>query len=119
MLTDRKDVLDRLAAGEISADEAARLLVPARSTPSKPVAPSSRRWLHVRVSDLQTGKQRVSVNLPLTWVELGLKLGGQFTPEIAGLDFGEIVQMLDQVEDGRIVEVEDLDDDERVEIYID
>lgn len=116
MSPEPNDVLNRLAAGEISADEAASLL----TAPPRPATPSGAdRWLHVRVTHLDTGKQKVNVNVPLSWVELGMRLGARYSPEIAGVDFGEVVQMLRGVEQGRIVEVEDLDDNQRVEVYVD
>jgi hypothetical protein len=75
--------------------------------------------LHVRVTNLQTGRPKVNVNLPLTWVELGLKIGAKYQPEIAGLDFNDIVAQIQDGANGRLIEVEDLDDGERVEIFVD
>lgn len=122
MTTDRADILNRLASGQISADEAAQLL----RSPGEPqsdvwtrTANLSGRWLRVRVTDLFTGKQKVNVNLPLSWVEAGMRIGAQYRPEIAGFDFGALVAQIQAGAEGKLVEVEDLEDNERVEVFLD
>jgi hypothetical protein len=118
MTTERSDILNQLAAGQISADEAAQRL----RAPGEVRLPSpglSGRWLHVRVTDLHTGKQRVSVNLPLAWVEAGMRLGAQHRPEIANFDLGALVEQIHAGAQGKLVEVEDLEDNQRVEVFVD
>ena len=124
MSTDRNHILDRLASGQISADEAARLLRgPAESPPPPatelPPAQLANRWLRIRVTDLATGRQRVNVNLPLSWVQIGMKIGARYRPEIAGIDFAGLLHQIQSGANGKLIEVEDLEDDERVEIYVD
>ncbi len=135
-MTTRKDILQLLAEGRISVDDATEMLgalregsadsaEPARAEPSpaQPAAPKAkngRRWLHIHVSDLESGKGRVRVNVPLGMVNFGLKLGARFTDEV---DSEMIHDVLDALRDdeivGTLVEVEDVDDNERVHIFID
>ncbi len=123
MDANRTDILNQLASGQISAAEAAQRLGP--SAPPRPATPqphpglNPNRWLQVRVTNLETGRPKVNVNLPLTWVELGLKIGAKYQPEIAGLDFNDLVAQIQAGANGKLVEVEDLDDGERVEIFVD
>jgi len=122
MTTDRANILDQLASGQISADEAAQRLRPPagpQSGTGKATANLTGRWLHVRVTDLETGKQKANVNLPLTWVEVGMRIGAQYRPEIASFDFGDLVAQIQAGAEGKLVEVEDLEDNERVEIFVD
>jgi hypothetical protein len=124
MTTDRADTrsVDPLASGQISADEAAQRLRPPagpQSGTGKATANLNGRWLHVRVTDLETGKQKANVNLPLTWVEVGMRIGAQYRPEIASFDFGDLVAQIQAGAEGKLVEVEDLEDNERVEIFVD
>lgn len=114
MNPERTQLLEQVAAGQISAMEAAQRLGTEANTAG--------RWLHVRVTDLTTGYQRVQVNLPLVWVDAAMKLGARYQPQLAGLDldWNEIVTMLKaDPSSGRLVEVEDLEDNQRVEIYVD
>jgi hypothetical protein len=119
-MTDRAAILNQLSTGQITATDAARLLngEPKAEAP-RPIANANKRWLHVRVSDLETGRNRVNVNVPLTWVEVGLKIGAKHKPEISGIDFNEIVDMIREGASGKIVEVEDVNEGERVEIFVD
>lgn len=119
MFSERTQLLEQVAAGQISAVEAAQRLGTEANTGGRNAAG---RWLHVRVTDLTTGFQRVQVNLPLVWVDAAMKLGARYQPELAGinLDWNEIVAMLKaDPASGRLVEVEDLEDNQRVEIYVD
>jgi len=125
MSTTRNDILNLLAAGQITADEASRLLraettPPVYETPqSAPSAPVSNRWMHIRVSDLATGRQRVNVNLPLTWVQIGMKIGARYSADVPDIDWNDLAQQIQAGANGKLIEVEDLDDNERVEIYVD
>jgi hypothetical protein len=130
----RADILAQLAAGDISAEQAAERLrggprpippippVPP-VPPVAPVAPippaALNRWLRIRVTDLESGRARVNVNVPLSWVALGLRLGAERAPELERLDLGELLAHLDSGASGQIVDVEDLDDGQRVQIYVD
>jgi hypothetical protein len=115
----RTDILNQLASGQISADEAAQRLGPRPATPRPSPAFDSKRWLHVRVTNLATGRPQVNVNLPLSWVEVGLKIGAKYQPEIAGLDLNDLVEQIYAGANGKVVEVEDLEDGQRVEIFVD
>jgi hypothetical protein len=153
----RSEILEQLASGRISAEQAAQQLrgpaatppaaqPPLPPVPAAPVPPAPRfgpagddvlpappqpplsaeqkaqlanHWLRIRVSDLETGRQKVAVNLPLTLVSVGLKLGARYAPEIAGLDPNEILAMLQSGANGPVVDVEDTDDGQHVQIFID
>lgn len=124
MNNNRSDILAQLASGQISADQAAEQLREPAAAPEptqlppadKPAAPA--RWLRVRVSDLATGRQRVAVNVPLAWVPFGLRLGAKFSPEVAALDPNELVAMLQSGFSGPLVDVEDLDDGQHVQVFV-
>lgn len=160
----KQEILELVAAGKISAQEAADLLsgqtVPAPPTPPTPPTPpappappaaamaeatatagekivveveeegvaaatmpaasgKSPAWFRVRVSDLHTGKRRVSVNIPLRFVKFGVKLGAGFVPEMRGLDWNELNGLLQSNSGGMLVDVEDEESGERVEIFVD
>jgi hypothetical protein len=120
---ERMQILNMVAEGVISADEGAKLLVAlepekkreTRPTMTGPIAP---RWFRVRVTDLETGKNKVNVNLPMSLVEVGTRMGARFAPELEGMDFNDLVEQIKSGAQGKIIEVEDLEDGERVEIYV-
>jgi hypothetical protein len=134
MDNNRSEILSQLASGQISAEQAAEQLrgpavppappapdIPSAQTP--PLTPEQQaalanRWLRIRVSDIESGRQRVSVNVPLSWVSFGLKIGARFSPEVAGLDPNEVMAMLQSGANGQVVDVEDADKGEHVQIFI-
>lgn len=115
MNTSNADILKQLAAGDISADEAAARMR------GKPAAEAglAQRWLHVRVTDLNTGRPKVNVNVPLSWVTTGLRIGAKYSPEVADLDLEQILAELKAGTKGQLIDVEDLEDGQHVEIYVD
>jgi hypothetical protein len=114
----RTDILDQVASGTLSAAEAAALLsAPAPAQRALDPALAS-RWLRIRVTSLDTGRPKVSVNLPMAWVEVGLQLGSRYHPQVAGIDLNELLQQIESGTQDRLIEVEDLNDRERVEIFV-
>jgi hypothetical protein len=51
-------------------------------------------------------------------VNFGMKMGARFAPEMENLDLNEIMQAIQEGAQGKIVEVEDEEDNERVQIYV-
>lgn len=160
---ERRKILEMVAAGKISAAEAAELLnvgaEPLSETgaasesspggsdvaeaqeppsPAETAAPSSSakepememagkgptgtspspRWLRIRVNDLESGRSKVRVNVPLGFMKLGLQIGGSFAPELQNLDWEEFATSLAKTGGGMLVEVEDEEDGEHVQIYV-
>ena len=135
----RKEILELLAKGKITADEAANLLTSpepeapeapeAPVAPKVPIAPSeppvakgdgkTPTWLHVRVKDAKSGRNKVTVNIPIRMMQFGFKIGQRFSPELNGLDWNEISTMMQDMEAGVLVDVQDEEDGEHVQVYID
>jgi hypothetical protein len=121
---ERMQILKMVSEKKITAEEGARLLSalePEKKREQRVVmvgAPSSPRWFRIRVTDLETGKSKVNVNLPMSLVNVGIKMGARFAPEVEGVDFDEVVEQIKSGAQGKIIDVEDVQDGERVEIYV-
>jgi hypothetical protein len=76
------------------------------------------RWLRVRVTDTNTGKPRVNVRLPVSMVNMGLKMGSKFAPQVEGLDADQLMKVIESGEVGQIVDVYDEEDGEHVEVFL-
>ena len=120
---ERMQILKMIESGTISADEGAKLLAALEEGASKGERLSSSssgqaRWMRIRVTDLKTGRAKVNVNLPMGLVNFGMKMGARFAPEMENVNLDEVLQAIKEGAQGKIVEVEDEDDNERVQIYI-
>ena len=118
---ERKKILNMIAEGKISAQEGAQLLkalsgaAQKRGTVDMTTEP---RYLRVRVTSMASGKVKVNINLPMSLINVGLRMGARFAPDMDGLDFEEIMEAIDSGMRGKIVDVEDTEDNERVEIFV-
>ena len=72
----------------------------------------------MRVTDIGTGKSKVSVNIPMGLVNAGIKMGARFAPDLEGVNFDEISELIKSGAQGKIVDVVDNEEGERVEIFV-
>ena len=119
---ERMQILKMISQKQITAEEGAELLdalrgAPVGKTPGRN-EPGKARWLRVRVTDRLSGRTKVNVNLPIGLVDVGLKMGARFAPEMVGMDVSAIQAALKNGVQGRIVAVDDEQDDERMEIFV-
>jgi len=116
-------ILKMIENGQITADEGARLLEALDQAESREGGEHTghrpRRWFRVRVTDVATGKSKVNVNIPIGLVNVGMRMGAKFAPDISGIDIDEIINAIKEGASGKIIDVEDSDEGERVEIYVD
>ena len=77
------------------------------------------KWFRVRVTDLSSGRSKVTVNIPLTLMDWGMRIGAQFAPEIRQYNLEGMMRALrEEGSQGKIIDVVDDEDGEHVEIYI-
>ncbi len=123
---ERMQILKMIESKQITAEEGAKLLSALgesdKSGQAAGTAPShgtSGKWFRVRVTDLRSGKRKVNVNIPLGLVDVGLKMGAKFAPAgVEGLDMNQIIAAIKTGGEGKIVDVEDEEDGEHVEVFI-
>lgn len=75
-------------------------------------------WFKVRVRNAETGKNKVSVNIPIRMLNLGLRIGRRFTNELDELNWDELNTMMTDMHPGMLVEVQDEDSNEHVQVYL-
>ncbi len=119
---DRIKILQMVADGTISADEAARLLEALdKGTRQTPQRERKARVIRVRVSDLDTNTSRVNITLPLGIVRAALRRGRPHADiDVGGVSFDadELETLLNSGVLGHIVDVVDEEDGERVEVVV-
>jgi hypothetical protein len=120
---ERMQILRMIEEGKISASEGADLLRALdsadRGSTSEPLKGSSKpRWFRVRVTDIQTGRKKVDVNIPMGLVNVGIKMGAKFAPEIDGDQYEDIMDAIRSGQQGKIMDVYDDEDGEHVEIFV-
>lgn len=120
---ERIKILQMIQDEKISPEDGAKLLEALnRSAGARPSAmgrtpaPGEEgRYLRVRVTDMNTGKTKVSVNLPLSLVDTGINIASNFVPEVAQAD---IMRAIRSGVIGKVVDIEDEEGGQNVEIFI-
>ncbi len=118
---ERMQILKMIESGQVTAEEGARLLQAIEEVSQKEKTAKGEaapRWFRVHVTDMRTGKTKVNVNIPISLVNVGMRLGAKFAPDIEGIHIDEIVQAVKQGVQGKVIDVEDEEDGEHVEIYV-
>ena len=124
MSEDRARILQMVSEGKIDASQGVELLS-ALNSENKPDGPEASTstgkasWFRVRVTDMETGRTKVNVNLPFSLVRAGLKIGARFSPEVDEIDWEEVIGAIDEGAMGRLVDVEDMESGEKVEVFVD
>ncbi|MDP1716122.1 MAG: hypothetical protein Q8L41_15390 [Anaerolineales bacterium] len=120
---ERMKILKMIEEGKISADEGSKLLAALSDTrrgiptPPRPPGASGARWLRIRVTDTRTNRSKASVQIPLELVDVGMKIGAHFAPEVQGVDMSNVMEALRMGVTGKIIDVVD-EDGEHVEIFV-
>ncbi len=124
---ERMQILKMIQEGKITAEEGAKLLQALsagsktdKRPPAPPPmgAPSDSRWFRVRVTDTRTGKNKVNVNIPMGLVNVGLKMGARFAPNMDNVNFEELMTAIKSGASGKVMDVTDEDSGEHVEIFV-
>ncbi|MGD2058987.1 MAG: hypothetical protein PVF85_11840 [Anaerolineales bacterium] len=118
---ERMKILKMIEEGKITAEEGTRLLsaVTKQDKRASGVNEGRPQWLRVRVLDLHTGKESVRVNLPLSLVNVGMRMGARFIPDAdQDIVMEDLAEALQQGMVGKIVDVVDEEEGQRVEIFV-
>lgn len=127
MNDEKLKILKMIEDGIITAEEGSQLLNALADDPNLQTAPKKNasgnaKWLRVKVLSTENGvKTKVNVNVPVALVETGLKIGKRFDKNVEDslkdVDLNEILEMIKNGAEGKIVEVES-DNGDIVEVYV-
>ncbi len=117
---ERMRILKMISEKQITADEGARLLEALRASGGEAgrVDGGRARWLRVKVTDRGGDRVKLNVTIPIGLVDIALKMGARFAPELSGMDSNLIQSAIHDGIQGRVLSVDDQDDNERVEIFV-
>jgi hypothetical protein len=119
---ERMKILDMIRDGKLSVDDGAKLLSALEDRPNRRKAPEPRwgsgQMFRVRVSDPDTGRVKVTANLPMSLVDAGLNMASNFSADLEGVAMDEVREAFRSGMTGKIIDVMDEEDNEHVEIFI-
>ncbi len=114
---ERMKVLRMLEDGTITPEEAARLLKALHSGKS-PKPGGEGRYLLIHVTDLATGEGQVNVRVPLGLVTAGMRVAERYASDVQGFDAEMLERMVESGAEGKLLDVTDEEQKQRVEVYV-
>ncbi|GHO74200.1 hypothetical protein KSD_19710 [Ktedonobacter sp. SOSP1-85] len=126
---EREQILQLVETGQLSSREASELFdaledEQERHDTRSLLASRRDRLLRVRATTLGTqtkaGKQRVHVTatIPVSLVRAALRLGVQVLPQLKSNSIEDLLSAIDRGASGRLLDLQDLENGERLEIFI-
>lgn len=120
---ERMQILKMIEEGKISAAEGADLLRALdkkdSGAASEPLRGASQpRWFRVRITDVTSGRNKVNVNIPMGLVHVGMKMGARFAPDMEGVNYEQLMESIRMGKQGKVIDITDDDDGERIEIFV-
>jgi hypothetical protein len=115
---ERNRILQMIEAGQVSAAEAARLLDALNADRDRGVERNRSRLVRIRVSDLNSGRQKVNVSIPVGLLNVGLKLGARLGPTDDDEARTQLLRSIEKGVTGRLLEWHDYAEAERIELFV-
>lgn len=118
---ERNRILGMVEMGQVSAEQAARLFdaLLEESAKKQPALPQN-RTLRVWMTDTATRSRKVNmtVTLPMNVLRTGLQALASVIPPLRDERLEQIMHALESGTTGRVMDLQDLEDGKRVEIFI-
>ena len=121
---ERLQILKMIEEGKITPEEGAKLLEAIKgggravyAAPPGAMGAAQGKWLVVRVTDMRSGRRKVNVNIPMSLVSIGARIGAKFAAPVK-VDLDEIINAARSGQQGKIIDIQDDAEGERVEIFV-
>ena len=121
---ERLQILKMIEEGKITPEEGAKLLEAIKgagravyAAPPGGMGATQGKWLVVRVTDMRSGRRKVNVNIPMSLVSIGARIGAKFAAPVK-VDLDEIISAARSGQQGKIIDIQDDAEGERVEIFV-
>ncbi len=119
---EKMQILGMVEESKINAKEAMELMNALEQSQEDITLKSDIKWLKVRVKT-RDEKDKVNVNIPISLVDVGLKLASTYAPnfkksDLEKFDVESIIQAVQNGAEGNIVDVEDEENQTHVKVYV-
>lgn len=118
---ERNRILGMVEAGQVSAEQAAQLFDAMLAEPAiAPPAPVQNRTVRIWVTDTATRSRKVNMTatLPVNVLKVSLQALASLIPPLRDGQVEGIMHSLESGITGRVMDLQDLEDGKRVEIFI-
>ena len=121
-IEERNRILSMVETGQLSATQAAQLLdtLATRQEQTESQARSQNHTLRIWISDTsgRRSNMKMTATLPVPLVSLSLRMLSRFVPQMNENTVQHIIQAIERGATGRVLEVQDLEEGKRLEIFV-
>ncbi|QBD81544.1 hypothetical protein EPA93_38480 [Ktedonosporobacter rubrisoli] len=121
---ERDRVLSLVEAGQVTAAEASQLLDTLESEGDilyeRALERPQKRIVRLQVTSPGARARRVHVTatIPISLLKVSLRLGTQMMPQLNSRAMHDLLQAIEHGETGRLLDVQDLEQGERLEVFV-
>jgi len=121
---ERDRILQLVEIGRVSATQAAELLdtLDAQNEilSERPAGQKQNRTVRLRATSLQTkrNKMYMTAAVPIGLIKVALRMGGQLIPQLSNIVVDDLLRAIDSGATGRLLDLQDLENGERLEIFV-
>jgi len=116
-MEDRNQILHLVESGNLTARQAAQLLDAMEPRQGQAAKQQRNRQVRVRVTNLTAPHQKVNVTVPASLMRVGLRLATRLAPQVSGSALEDLLRAMESGATGRLLDLQDLEEGERVEIF--
>jgi hypothetical protein len=126
LIDERNRILRMVEAGEVTANEAAQLLDALAAAELEPERErpfdrnrSRSRTLRIRVTGLNPKQQKMQMTatIPVSLIRISLRLGSRLIPQLSNSALEDLLRAIESGASGRLLDLQDLEEGQRVEIF--
>jgi hypothetical protein len=116
---ERNRILYLVESGKVTATQAAQLLdtLEVEREHTGASIQGRKRIVRVRVTNLASNRQKFNVTVPIGLINVGLRLGTRLVPQVSGSALEDLLRAIESGATGRLLDLQDLEEGERVEIF--
>ncbi|GCE19807.1 SHOCT-like domain-containing protein [Dictyobacter kobayashii] len=117
---ERNRILTLVETGRISALEAAQLLDALETEVTRPPEAVRERTLRIRATSLNRNKQRKNfiASMPVQLLKTSFRLGGYLLPQLDVRSIEDVLRAIEEGNTGRLLDIQDLEQGERLEVFV-
>jgi hypothetical protein len=120
---ERNRILDMIESGQIMAAQAAQLLDTLVSEPEQSSGQMQNRTVRIWMTDMTTNRRKMNVTatMPVYLISMSLRLLARLVSQVSQLNDGTIqnvIRALEKGTTGRLLDLQDLEEGKRLEIYV-
>jgi hypothetical protein len=117
---ERNRILHMVETGQVSASEAAQLLDTLATRREQTEHGPQNHTLRIWISDTSSrrSKMKMTATMPVPLVSLSLRMLSRFAPQLNENAVQHILQAIETGATGRVLDVQDLEEGKRLEIFV-